>query len=196
MIFANCISTCRWKRQESRNSALQGEWVSVFLFVEMCATNIVYILPCIWMTQSDGKELTKEEKQRLRKEKKQQKKNREKKDDATKPDASSVPPSQKGGQLFPPCLFHFSWVDFFCLLKYFFKAPSSVPAAGAEATATSDKAVKSKVELKVERRPRHDSDRSSKQGKKRESSQQQAASAAKPKVPPSELQPGNATLGK
>ncbi|XP_019751745.1 translation initiation factor eIF2B subunit delta isoform X2 [Hippocampus comes] len=114
-------------------------------------------------SKSEGKELTKEEKQRLRKEKKQQKKNKEKKDDATKPDGSSVPPSQK--------------------------APSSVPAAGADATATSDKAVKSKVELKAERRPRHDSDRSSKQGKKRESSQQQAASAAKPKVPPSELQP-------
>ncbi|XP_077409098.1 translation initiation factor eIF2B subunit delta isoform X2 [Vanacampus margaritifer] len=111
--------------------------------------------------KSEGKELTKEEKQRLRKEKKQQKKYKEKKDDSAKPDASVVPPSQK------------------------------VPAAGADAAAPSDKAAKSKVELKGERRPRHDSDRSSKQGKKRDGSQQQAAaaSAAKPKLPPNELQP-------
>ncbi|XP_077367020.1 translation initiation factor eIF2B subunit delta [Festucalex cinctus] len=113
--------------------------------------------------KSEGKELTKEEKQRLRKEKKQQKKNKEKKD--AELDASVAPPSQK--------------------------SPSSVPAAGTDAAAPSDKAAKNKVELKVERRPRHDSDRSSKQGKKRDGSQQQAvaASAAKPKVPPNELQP-------
>ncbi|XP_037100462.1 translation initiation factor eIF-2B subunit delta [Syngnathus acus] len=109
--------------------------------------------------KSDGKELTKEEKQRLRKEKKQQKKNKERRDDATKPEASAALPSPN--------------------------APSSVPAT--DAPVTSDKPAKSKAEVKAERRPRHDSDKSSKQGKKRDGSQQQAASAAKPKVPPGEL---------
>ncbi|XP_061609990.1 translation initiation factor eIF-2B subunit delta isoform X2 [Phyllopteryx taeniolatus] len=112
-------------------------------------------------SKSEGKELGKEEKQRLRKEKKQQKKNKERKDEAAKPDdASAVPP--------PPSQ----------------RAPSSVPGADAP----PDKPAKSKVELKAEKRPRRDSDRTSKQSKKRDAGQQQA-SAAKPKVPPGELQP-------
>ncbi|XP_057678735.1 translation initiation factor eIF-2B subunit delta [Corythoichthys intestinalis] len=113
-------------------------------------------------SKSEGRELTKEEKQRLRKEKKQQKKNKDKKDDAPKIDTSAVAPTQK--------------------------APSSVPCTGGDASVASDKAAKNKVEVKVERRPRHDSERS-KQSKKREGNQQQVAATAKPKVPPSELQP-------
>lgn len=64
--------------------------------------------------QTEGKELTKEEKQRLRKEKKQQKKNKEKKDDkesekekdtSNTPMTVSQPPApvtaQKGAYLIP-----------------------------------------------------------------------------------------------
>ncbi|XP_061559784.1 translation initiation factor eIF-2B subunit delta isoform X2 [Phycodurus eques] len=115
-------------------------------------------------SKSEGKELGKEEKQRLRKEKKQQKKNKEKKDEAAEPDGASAVPPPPASQ----------------------RAPSSVPGADAP----PDKPAKSKVELKAERRPRRDSDRTSKQSKKRDAGQQQAAaSAAKPKVPPGELQP-------
>ncbi|XP_077590475.1 translation initiation factor eIF2B subunit delta [Stigmatopora nigra] len=112
-------------------------------------------------TKNEGRELTKEEKQRLRKEKKQQKKSKDKKDDAPKTDMSpAAPPPQK--------------------------APSTVPCA--DVSIASDKAAKNKMEVKTERRPRHDSDRT-KQSKKRDGSQQQAAITAKAKVPPSELQP-------
>ncbi|KAI3364334.1 hypothetical protein L3Q82_011140 [Scortum barcoo] len=126
--------------------------------------------------QSEGKELTKEEKQRLRKEKKQQKKSKEKKDDKAsqegekeKTPASSQPPTQ------PPTQ----------------KAPSAVPAPAAvpasDASAPTDKPAKSKAELKAERRARQEAERASRQSKKGETGQQAATS--KPKAPPSELQP-------
>uniref|UniRef100_A0A8D3AJB6 Translation initiation factor eIF2B subunit delta n=1 Tax=Scophthalmus maximus TaxID=52904 RepID=A0A8D3AJB6_SCOMX len=132
----------------------------------------------------EGKEMTKEEKQRLRKEKKQQKKSKEKKDDAAsqesekgkKSDGKSSPASQP---LPKPTTQ---------------KAPSAVPAPApfpmpaSEAPAPADKPAKSKAELKAERRARQEADRASKQGSKKGEVGPQA-SAGKPKAPPSELQP-------
>ncbi|XP_061668807.1 translation initiation factor eIF-2B subunit delta isoform X2 [Syngnathoides biaculeatus] len=112
-------------------------------------------------SKSEGKELSKEEKQRLRKEKKQQKKNKDKKDEAAKPDGGAGAPSPSH------------------------KSPSSAP--GADAPVAPVEPAKGKAEPTAEKRPRRDSDRSS---KKRDGGQQQAAaSVAKPKVPPGELQP-------
>uniref|UniRef100_A0A3Q1FLW5 Translation initiation factor eIF2B subunit delta n=1 Tax=Acanthochromis polyacanthus TaxID=80966 RepID=A0A3Q1FLW5_9TELE len=133
--------------------------------------------------KSEGKELTKEEKQRLRKEKKQQKKNKEKKDDKAsqesekekKPLGSAAPASQPPTQSTTQ------------------KAPSAVPAPApvsvpaSEAPVLADKPAKSKAELKAERRARQEAERASKQGKKGETGQQAATS--KPKAPPNELQP-------
>ncbi|XP_071335224.1 translation initiation factor eIF2B subunit delta isoform X1 [Trachinotus anak] len=133
--------------------------------------------------KNEGKELTKEEKQRLRKEKKHQKKNKEKKDEKASKESekekkslssaapASQPPTQPTSQ----------------------KAPSAVPASApvpvpaSEAPAPADKPAKSKAELKAERRARQEAERASKQGKKGEVGQQ--ASAGKAKAPPSELQP-------
>ncbi|XP_039980432.1 translation initiation factor eIF-2B subunit delta isoform X2 [Xiphias gladius] len=129
--------------------------------------------------KNEGKELTKEEKQRLRKEKKQQKKNKERKDDkaskesekekkpATSAAPASQPPTQPTTQKVP--------------------APAPVPVPASESPAPADKPAKSKAELKAERRARQDAERASKQGKKGEVGQQ--ASTGKPKAPPSELQP-------
>ncbi|KAK2856284.1 hypothetical protein Q5P01_005019 [Channa striata] len=129
--------------------------------------------------KNEGKELTKEEKQRLRKEKKQQKKHKEKKDDKAsqesekeKKSASSAAPASQ-----PPTQ----------------KAPSAVPAPAlvsvpaSEVPAPAEKPAKSKADLKAERRARQEAERASKQGKKGEVGQQAAASKAK--APPSELQP-------
>lgn len=69
-------------------------------------------------------------------------------------------------------------------------APVSVPAS--EASALADKPVKSKAELKAERRARQEAERASKHGKKGETGQQ--ASTSKPKATPSELQPGTAVV--
>ncbi|XP_047430515.1 translation initiation factor eIF-2B subunit delta isoform X2 [Mugil cephalus] len=132
--------------------------------------------------KSEGKELTKEEKQRLRKEKKQQKKQKEKKDDKTpqesekekKPTSrpaapASQPPTQSTTQKAPSAV----------------PAPVSVPAP--EAAAPAEKSAKSKAELKAERRARQEAERASKQGKKGDVGQQ--APTSKTKAPPSELQP-------
>uniref|UniRef100_A0A4W6E283 Translation initiation factor eIF2B subunit delta n=1 Tax=Lates calcarifer TaxID=8187 RepID=A0A4W6E283_LATCA len=114
---------------------------------------------------SEGKDLTKEEKQRLRKEKKQQKKNKEKKDDkasqesekekksATSAAPASQPPTQLPAQKAVP-------------------APAPVPVPASEAPAPADKPAKSKAELKAERRARQEAERASKQGKKGEVGQQ------------------------
>ncbi|KAM4521638.1 translation initiation factor eIF2B subunit delta isoform 2-T2 [Odontesthes bonariensis] len=134
-------------------------------------------------SKSDGKELTKEEKQRLRKEKKQQKKNKEKRDDKASQDsekekkpvssAAAAPQpqvqsaTQKAHPAVPP------------------PAPVSVPAS--ESPAAPDKPTKSKAELKAERRARQEAERASKQSKKGDSGQQ--AATGKQKAPPSELQP-------
>uniref|UniRef100_A0A672FCW0 Translation initiation factor eIF2B subunit delta n=1 Tax=Salarias fasciatus TaxID=181472 RepID=A0A672FCW0_SALFA len=131
--------------------------------------------------QSEGKELTKEEKQRLRKEKKQQKKNKEKKEDKApkdgekekKPVSSAAPASQLSTQ---PATQKAVPAP----------APVSVPAPEA-AAAPADKPAKSKAELKAERRARQEADRATKQGKKGDAGQQ--APTSKPKAPPSELQP-------
>ncbi|XP_028253585.1 translation initiation factor eIF2B subunit delta isoform X2 [Parambassis ranga] len=133
--------------------------------------------------KSEGKELTKEEKQRLRKEKKQQKKTKERKDDKAsqesekekKPLTSAAPVSQ------PPTQTAIQ------------KAPSAVPVPApvsvpaSEAPAPADKPAKSKAELKAERRARQEAERASKQGKKGETGQQ--AATGKPKAPPNDLQP-------
>uniref|UniRef100_I3KDS4 Translation initiation factor eIF2B subunit delta n=1 Tax=Oreochromis niloticus TaxID=8128 RepID=I3KDS4_ORENI len=133
--------------------------------------------------KSEGKDLTKEEKQRLRKEKKQQKKSKEKKDDKAsqenekekKPVTSAAPASQ------PPTK------------PTMQKAPSAVPATApvsvpaSEASGPADKPAKTKAELKAERRARQEAERASKQNKKGETGQQ--ATTSKPKAPPSDLQP-------
>ncbi|XP_073709174.1 translation initiation factor eIF2B subunit delta isoform X2 [Garra rufa] len=125
--------------------------------------------------QNEGKELTKEEKQRLRKEKKQHKKN--KKDDKGPPEKekekekekASVPAPSKPATQSPA-----------------HKAPLPVNTPAAESPAAAEKSAKSKAELRAERRARQDSERASKQGKK-EGGQQSASS--KPKATPNELQP-------
>lgn len=138
-------------------------------------------------SKSEGRELTKEEKQRLRKEKKQQKKNKEKKDDKApqegekkkkkeeKPVSPAAPapqpptqPAQKAPSAVP--------------------APAPVPVPASETPAPADKPAKSKAELKAERRARQEAERASKQGKKGDVGGQLAATG-KPKAPPSELQP-------
>ncbi|XP_049338418.1 translation initiation factor eIF-2B subunit delta isoform X1 [Astyanax mexicanus] len=128
----------------------------------------------IQKAKNEGKELTKEEKLRLRKEKKQQKKG--KKDDkgptekapvkekTANPPASSQPVTQNAAQ----------------------KAPSAVSVPVSESTAPTDKSAKSKAELKAERRARQEAERASKQAKKEPGSQ---APSSKSKAPPSELQP-------
>lgn len=125
--------------------------------------------------KTEGKELTKEEKQRLRKEKKQHKKN--KKDDKVptekekeKEKASVQAPSKPVTQ--SP--------------THKAAAPVPVSASASESLAAAEKPVKTKAELRAERRARQDSERTSKQGKK-EGGQQ--SSSSKPKASPSELQP-------
>ncbi|XP_060947202.1 translation initiation factor eIF-2B subunit delta [Limanda limanda] len=130
--------------------------------------------------KNHGKELTKEEKQRLRKEKKQQRKNMEKNDDkesekekksVTAAASASQPPTQPTTHKAPPAV----------------PAPAPVPVPASEAPAPADKPTKSKAELKAERRARQEADRASKQVKKGEVGPQ--APTSKPKAPPSELQP-------
>uniref|UniRef100_A0A3B3YUD9 Translation initiation factor eIF2B subunit delta n=1 Tax=Poecilia mexicana TaxID=48701 RepID=A0A3B3YUD9_9TELE len=131
--------------------------------------------------KSEGKELTKEEKQRLRKEKKQQKKSKEKKDDKaiqesgkeTRGDSSAAsapqPSTQSTAQKAPSAV----------------PAPVSVPAS--EGPTPADKPAKSKAELKAERRARQESERASKQSKKGDPGPQGAVS--KSKAATNELQP-------
>ncbi|XP_070781947.1 translation initiation factor eIF2B subunit delta isoform X1 [Enoplosus armatus] len=127
----------------------------------------------IQRAKSEGKELTKEEKQRLRKEKKQHKKSKEKKDDKASQESekekkpvtsASQPPTQPMTQ----------------------KAPSAVPVP-VPVPASETLPAKTKAELKAERRARQEAERASKPGKKGEVGQQ--AATGKPKAPPSELQP-------
>ncbi|XP_035534529.1 translation initiation factor eIF-2B subunit delta isoform X2 [Morone saxatilis] len=131
--------------------------------------------------KTEGKELTKEEKQRLRKEKKQQKKSKEKKDEKASQESekekkavsaaspASQPPTQPITQKAPSAV------------------PPLVPVPASETPAPADKPAKSKAEMKAERRARQEAERASKQGKKGEGGQQ--AAPGKPKAPPSELQP-------
>ncbi|KAG7508712.1 translation initiation factor eIF-2B subunit delta [Solea senegalensis] len=133
--------------------------------------------------KSEGKELTKEEKQRLRKEKKHHKKNKEKKDDKASQECEkekkpvstdapvSQPPSQPTTQKAPSPV----------------PTPAPVPVPASDAAVAADKPAKSKAELKAERRARQEAERSSKQGKKGDVGQ--PAPTSKPKAPPSELQP-------
>ncbi|KAK9531614.1 hypothetical protein VZT92_011030 [Zoarces viviparus] len=129
----------------------------------------------IAQAKTEGKELTKEEKQRLRKEKKQQKKGKEKKDDKTshegekkkkkkeeKPVSSAPQPPTQPSQKVP--------------------APAPVPVPASETAAPADKPAKSKADMKAERRARQEAERASKQGKKGDVGQPA-------RQPPSELQP-------
>ncbi|CAG5928096.1 unnamed protein product [Menidia menidia] len=137
----------------------------------------------IGRAKNEGKEMTKEEKQRLRKEKKQQKKNKEKRDDKAaqesekdkKPVSSaavaSPPPAQSTTQNAPPAV----------------PPPATVSVPTSEAPVAPDKPTKSKAELKAERRARQEAERASKQGKKGEPGQQSAT--GKQKAPPNDLQP-------
>ncbi|XP_056337265.1 LOW QUALITY PROTEIN: translation initiation factor eIF-2B subunit delta [Danio aesculapii] len=128
--------------------------------------------------KSEGKELTKEEKQRLRKEKKQHKKNKkddnkgppEKEKETEKEKASAPPPSKPVTQ--SP--------------GHKAAAPAPVSAPASETPAAAEKPAKTKAELRAERRARQDSERASKLGKK-EGGQQSTSS--KPKASPNELQP-------
>lgn len=84
---------------------------AIFYVVKYLAFVLCFVLPPSLLDvdnqQAEGKELTKEEKQRLRKEKKQQKKNKEKKDDKAsqqsekekKPVSSAAPASQPPTQV-------------------------------------------------------------------------------------------------
>ncbi|XP_014871370.1 translation initiation factor eIF2B subunit delta isoform X1 [Poecilia latipinna] len=131
--------------------------------------------------KSEGKELTKEEKQRLRKEKKQQKKSKEKKDDKaiqesgketrgdSSPASAPQPSTQSTAQKAPSAV----------------PAPVSVPAS--EGPTPADKPAKSKAELKAERRARQEAERASKQSKKGDPGPQGAVS--KSKAATNELQP-------
>nr|XP_046146977.1 translation initiation factor eIF-2B subunit delta-like [Oncorhynchus gorbuscha] len=124
--------------------------------------------------KNEGKELTKEEKQRLRKEKKHQKKQKEEKRlsegaNEKKPVATSQPvATQKAPTVLPA------------------SAPIPVPVSGAPshsspAPSPADKPAKSRAEQKAERRARQEADRASKQ--------QSCSSSSKTKAPPSELNP-------
>ncbi|KAK3516653.1 hypothetical protein QTP70_022004 [Hemibagrus guttatus] len=122
--------------------------------------------------KNDGRELTKEEKQRLRKEKKQQKKG--KKDDKgtdkekkAAPSNAQQPVTQSPAQKVPSAV----------------AAPVSVPTS--ESSTSADKPAKSKAELKAERRARQEADRTAKQAKKEPG----APSTSKSKAPQSDLQP-------
>uniref|UniRef100_A0A8C1CUF5 Translation initiation factor eIF2B subunit delta n=2 Tax=Cyprinus carpio TaxID=7962 RepID=A0A8C1CUF5_CYPCA len=134
------------------------------------ATGKIYRLKLFF--NNEGKELTKEEKQRLRKEKKQHKKN--KKDDKGPPEKekekekASVPAPSKPATQSPA------------------HKAAPAPVHASESAAAAEKPAKSKAELRAERRARQDSERTSKQGKK-EGGQQSASS--KPKATPNELQP-------
>ncbi|XP_026858785.2 translation initiation factor eIF-2B subunit delta isoform X1 [Electrophorus electricus] len=124
----------------------------------------------------EGKELTKEEKQRLRKEKKHKKgkkedkgpteKGTDKEKKAVSSSALQQSPAQKALSTVP--------------------VPVGAPVASVPESSTVDKPSKSKAELKAERRARQDAERASKQGKKEPGSQ---ASSSKSKAPASELQP-------
>ncbi|XP_051952562.1 translation initiation factor eIF-2B subunit delta-like isoform X2 [Xyrauchen texanus] len=100
-----------------------------------------------------AKELTKEEKQRLRKEKKHQKKN--KKDDKGPPEKK--PSVQSPSKPITQSPAH--------------KASATVNASVSESSAAAEKPAKTKAELRAERRARQDSERGSKQGKKEPSLQ-------------------------
>ncbi|KAM9839993.1 translation initiation factor eIF2B subunit delta [Aulostomus maculatus] len=133
--------------------------------------------------KSEGKELTKEEKQRLRKEKKQQKKNKEKKaDNVSQESEKEKKPVSTSATAVLAQTQHTTQ-----------KAPSAMPipiilpVPVLETPASSDKPAKSKAELKAERRARQEAERASKQGKKGEVGLQ--ASSSRSKVPSSELQP-------
>ncbi|XP_047243119.1 translation initiation factor eIF-2B subunit delta isoform X3 [Girardinichthys multiradiatus] len=136
-------------------------------------------------TKSEGKDLTKEEKQRLRKEKKQQKKNKEKKDEKALQDSGKENKGVSSAASAPQPLTQSTAQ----------KAPSAVPApvsvpaseAPTPAPTPADTSGKSKAELKAERRARQEAERASKQSKKGDPGQQSATS--KPKAATSELQP-------
>ncbi|XP_051511383.1 translation initiation factor eIF-2B subunit delta-like isoform X2 [Myxocyprinus asiaticus] len=125
----------------------------------------------ITRAKTEGKELTKQEKQRLRKEKKQQKKN--KKDDKGPPEKEkenlSVPTPSKPVTQSPA-----------------HKAPATVSASVSASPTTAEKPAKTKAEQRAERRARQDSDRVPKQGKKEPGQQ---SSSGKPKASTGELQP-------
>lgn len=67
-------------------------------------------------------------------------------------------------------------------------APTPSPLSASDAPVSGDKPARSKAELKAERRARQEADRVSKQIKKGEVSQ--PVPTGKPKIQPSELQPG------
>ncbi|XP_028997351.2 translation initiation factor eIF-2B subunit delta isoform X2 [Betta splendens] len=161
----------------------QRKWSSIVNMADSGVTDGPEKKNDIERAKNEGKDLSKEEKQRLRKEKKHQKKSKEKKDEKApqesekekKPVSSAAPAPQSTTQ-------HTTH-----------KAPSAVPAPAplpvpaSESPVPADKPAKSKAELKAERRARQEAERASKQNKKGEVGQQVAT--GKTKAPQSELQP-------
>ncbi|MBN3314412.1 EI2BD factor, partial [Atractosteus spatula] len=119
--------------------------------------------------KAEGKELSKEEKQRLRKEKKQQKKN--KKEDKGSAD------NEKEKKAVVPAIGQQTQTQ---------KAPQLGSVSEAPAGVEKSAPAKSKAELRAERRARQEADRAAKTGKKDPG---QPPSTAKPKALPSEPQP-------
>ncbi|XP_048064343.1 translation initiation factor eIF-2B subunit delta isoform X3 [Megalobrama amblycephala] len=128
--------------------------------------------------KTEGKELTKEEKQRLRKEKKQHKKS--KKDDKGPPEKKEKEKEKEKASVQAPSK------PVTQSPTHKAAAPVPVSASASESLVAAEKPVKTKAELRAERRARQDTERASKQGKK-EGGQQSTSS--KPKASPNELQP-------
>ncbi|XP_051730916.1 translation initiation factor eIF-2B subunit delta isoform X3 [Ctenopharyngodon idella] len=128
--------------------------------------------------KTEGKELTKEEKQRLRKEKKQHKKG--KKDDKGPPEKKEKEKEKEKASVQAPSK------PVTQSPTHKAAAPVPVSTSASEPLVAAEKPVKTKAELRAERRARQDTERASKQGKK-EGGQQSTSS--KPKATPSELQP-------
>ncbi|XP_031656307.1 translation initiation factor eIF2B subunit delta isoform X5 [Oncorhynchus kisutch] len=136
----------------------------------------------ITRSKNEGKELTKEEKQRLRKQKKHQKKQKERKNEKgpseTEKDKTPVsllpPPQPVATQKAPSALPAPASAPI--------PVPASAPFHSSPAPSPADKPAKSKAELKAERRARQETDRAAKQPGS-------SSSGIKTKVPLSELNP-------
>lgn len=84
--------------QRSVSAFVKKSCMTYFWASQWCFAVVFWVL-FFFVIQKEGKELTKEEKQRLRKEKKQQKKGKEKKDDKT---SQEVEKEKKSSGSFPP----------------------------------------------------------------------------------------------
>ncbi|XP_015270647.1 PREDICTED: translation initiation factor eIF-2B subunit delta [Gekko japonicus] len=129
--------------------------------------------------QVPGAELSREEKLQLRKEKKQQKK-KQRRQDEQQPERQQQQQQQEGAPLVQPAPIS--------------AAPPPPPGTAPTPAMAVDKAPggKSKAEMRAERRAKQEADRALKQTKKGE--QSPAALPAKPRLVPSEAQPGRTRL--